>query len=303
MKKILIITMTAAFCCINVALLAQDVVTLKNGSVIKGAIIEHVFGESVKIQTADGSMFVYKESEIDKVERGQAAPQKSPVLQTATPVRQTATPAVDNVVVSDPVPPATGWHFGVGFGYSVSFYNSKLSVPGEGSMDLDGVVSGIQPEAYIITTIDYRATELLDIESGLRFYTNGLKYEYDGEWMKFRQYYLTVPLTAKFYFGPTTKSFFVSTGFYLDFLVGASANLYDGTHGSGKVAKQFLNGTIPGMSIGFGILGMRLDLDLPFSNMWGEDVFREGMMQLTGYNGITLTTNRVGLRYSYTYTF
>ena len=45
----------------------QDVVYLKNGSIIKGTIIEQVPNESIKIQTADGSIFVYKMEEILKM--------------------------------------------------------------------------------------------------------------------------------------------------------------------------------------------------------------------------------------------
>lgn len=45
----------------------QDVVYLKNGSVIRGIIIEQVPNVSVKIQTADGSMFFYEMNEILKL--------------------------------------------------------------------------------------------------------------------------------------------------------------------------------------------------------------------------------------------
>lgn len=44
-----------------------DVVYLKNGSIIKGIIIEQIPNESIKIETKDGSIFVYKISEIDKM--------------------------------------------------------------------------------------------------------------------------------------------------------------------------------------------------------------------------------------------
>lgn len=44
----------------------QDVVTLKNGSVIRGTIIETSPNESIKIKTKDGSVFVYKMDEIEK---------------------------------------------------------------------------------------------------------------------------------------------------------------------------------------------------------------------------------------------
>ena len=45
----------------------QEIVYLKNGSMIRGTIIEQVPNESLKIQTADGSVFVYKMSEVEKI--------------------------------------------------------------------------------------------------------------------------------------------------------------------------------------------------------------------------------------------
>jgi len=66
----------------------QDVVYLKNGSMIKGMIIEQIPGQSLKIQTSDGSVFVYSMDEVVKITKeaaqqsnaqGSANP-KSPVL-------------------------------------------------------------------------------------------------------------------------------------------------------------------------------------------------------------------------------
>ena len=45
----------------------QDVVYLKNGGILKGVIIEQVPGVSLKIQTADGSVFVYPIEEVEKM--------------------------------------------------------------------------------------------------------------------------------------------------------------------------------------------------------------------------------------------
>ncbi|WP_075558902.1 hypothetical protein [Parabacteroides timonensis] len=45
----------------------QEVVYLKNGSMIRGTIIEQVVGRSLKIQTADGSIFVYRMDEVEKI--------------------------------------------------------------------------------------------------------------------------------------------------------------------------------------------------------------------------------------------
>ena len=45
----------------------REVVYLKNGSVIKGLIVEQVPSESLKIQTSDGSLFVYQMDEVAKI--------------------------------------------------------------------------------------------------------------------------------------------------------------------------------------------------------------------------------------------
>jgi hypothetical protein len=45
----------------------QDVVYLLNGSIIRGIIIEQIPGQSIKIQTADGNVFVYEMYEVQKI--------------------------------------------------------------------------------------------------------------------------------------------------------------------------------------------------------------------------------------------
>lgn len=45
----------------------KETVYLKNGSIIKGLVIEQIPNETLKIQTADGSIFVYKMSEVEKI--------------------------------------------------------------------------------------------------------------------------------------------------------------------------------------------------------------------------------------------
>ena len=44
----------------------QDVVYLKNGSVVRGTIIEQVPGVSLKLQTNDGNIFVYNIEDVEK---------------------------------------------------------------------------------------------------------------------------------------------------------------------------------------------------------------------------------------------
>jgi TM2 domain-containing membrane protein YozV len=47
----------------------QDVVHLKDGGIVRGTIIERGSTESVKIQTADGSVFVYKLDQVQRITR------------------------------------------------------------------------------------------------------------------------------------------------------------------------------------------------------------------------------------------
>ncbi|MDR2652951.1 MAG: porin family protein [Prevotellaceae bacterium] len=67
MKKLLLILATfistVAFSQTNY----QDVVYLKNGSIIHGIIVEQIPNTSVKIQTADNNVFVFKMDEIEKL--------------------------------------------------------------------------------------------------------------------------------------------------------------------------------------------------------------------------------------------
>jgi TM2 domain-containing membrane protein YozV len=72
MRKGFIITLMMVICvCLASELFAQqlmqEVVYLKNGSIIRGVIIEQVPNVSIKIQTTDGNVFVYDIQDILKI--------------------------------------------------------------------------------------------------------------------------------------------------------------------------------------------------------------------------------------------
>ena len=69
MKKIVICLFALVISTMAFVTMAQDVVYLKNGSVIKGSVIEMIPNQSIKVQTADGSLFVYQMNEVDRIER------------------------------------------------------------------------------------------------------------------------------------------------------------------------------------------------------------------------------------------
>ena len=73
MKKIfLLLIFAVAGIGVGFAQNFQEVVYLKNGSVIRGVIIEQVPNQSVKIQTSDGNIFVYQISDVEKITKEQA---------------------------------------------------------------------------------------------------------------------------------------------------------------------------------------------------------------------------------------
>ena len=50
----------------------QDVVYLKNGSIIRGMVIEIVSDGNVKVQTADGCVFAYPMTDVQKIQKEQS---------------------------------------------------------------------------------------------------------------------------------------------------------------------------------------------------------------------------------------
>jgi hypothetical protein len=79
----------------------QDVVYLKNGSIIRGIIIEQVPNQSIKIETKDKSVFVFKTEEVDKIEKEELPDVQNRVSETPT--------KIPNVNVND-----YGSHFSIG---------------------------------------------------------------------------------------------------------------------------------------------------------------------------------------------
>jgi hypothetical protein len=77
MKKLILFSLFFIAVCFSAnAQNYTEVVYLKNGSIIRGVIIEQVPGVSVKLQTADKSVFVFKMEEIEKITKEVALKQK-----------------------------------------------------------------------------------------------------------------------------------------------------------------------------------------------------------------------------------
>lgn len=66
-KLLLLFALLAAFSIQCIAQSYTEVVYLKNGSIIRGIVIEQVPNKSLKIKTADGSIFAYAMDEVEKI--------------------------------------------------------------------------------------------------------------------------------------------------------------------------------------------------------------------------------------------
>lgn len=75
MKRFIICLLALVICATTCMVMAQDVVYLKNGSIIKGAVVEMIPDQTIKIQTADGSIFVYQMNEVDRIQRDEKSSQ------------------------------------------------------------------------------------------------------------------------------------------------------------------------------------------------------------------------------------
>lgn len=69
MKKLLLLVALCCFCAGVASAQMIEIVHLKNGSQIRGIITEQVPNKHLKIQTSDGSIFVYSYDEIEKISK------------------------------------------------------------------------------------------------------------------------------------------------------------------------------------------------------------------------------------------
>jgi len=129
----------------------QDVVYLKNGTVIRGIIVEQVPNESLKIETANGSIFVFKIDEIEKY--GKDVTGKKAEATTTTPAEIQQQTAANQQYAGNSYPnpnyipkkPGLSWLFSFLIPGAGQFYNGDI---GKGVGFLGAYILG----AAIMTT-------------------------------------------------------------------------------------------------------------------------------------------------------
>ena len=97
----------------------QDVLYLKNGSIIRGKIIEMLPDKTVKIRTADGSLFVYQMTEVEKI-----------VMEEAKKEETAPAKYAEDTMKKEEVPDKM-YNTQISFGYGNSFGGFGASLQGE----------------------------------------------------------------------------------------------------------------------------------------------------------------------------
>lgn len=124
-KLILIFTLVIASVTLASAQQYREVIYLNNGSVIKGTIIEQVPNQTCKIETSDGSQFVYKWDEVTKITKEVAAPTASTAVKYQGEVFTgfgvgTGTFAMDRFYLHTIQGVRVGNHFSTGLGIGLN---------------------------------------------------------------------------------------------------------------------------------------------------------------------------------------
>ena len=137
---------------LSLSMMAQqfiDIVHLKNGGMIRGIIIEQIPSESLKIQTADGSIFVYQMSDVEKITK-EFVQQQQP--QQQQPQQQASAQSSD-----DQAKPKLDGHLSWEDGYL--YYNGlRLADQQEGRL----LMTPEMWERYSALNNSYRSWEVLN---------------------------------------------------------------------------------------------------------------------------------------------
>lgn len=216
----------------------QEVVYLKNGSVIKGTVIEQIPGQSVKVQTQDGSVFVYTMDEVDKIVKEDLQQKKDKFIVTTTP----KAPRQPKIRIEQNFPKNI---FGVRAGLNVA----KMNGDWPDAKSTIGFHAGANYQRLIINNIP------LYFETGIYFSMKGCKDDSAVEGMeeyeieaKMNPMYVQIPVLVNYKFHVNN-----------DWSISPFAGVYCAIGVAGKYKETF-NGEVVG------------EVDL-FKSIEGEDAF------------------------------
>ncbi|MFK7799793.1 MAG: hypothetical protein AB8E82_20225 [Aureispira sp.] len=115
----------------------EDVVYLKNGSIIRGQVLEYDPSANVKIQIKGGSILVYASSEVTKMEKVEVKTEKEPTNTTVIPLEIIESGENTNKVIWEQHVPAKGMYGTASVGNTLPSRGSFIPLPG---FTLDGTI-------------------------------------------------------------------------------------------------------------------------------------------------------------------
>ena len=159
----------------------DDVVYLKNGSIIRGTIVEQVMNESVKVQTKDGNYFVFSAEDIQKISKEVSKSEKKQKdssgfnkpkgflnllnVQSYTPGTVPSTYGVEYIFGYRVCP-----QFAVGFGQGIKTYRfDDIQIPMFVHLRSDFMKTAVSP--YVAVNVGYNFGSPVQYDG----------YEYDTE--------------------------------------------------------------------------------------------------------------------------
>lgn len=163
----------------------QDVVYLKNGSVVRGTIIEQVPGVSLKLQTNDGNIFVYNIEDVEKMTKEQS---KGSTRQVSTYAYSNGAGSTNSTAMSERSPFVAGLLSWIVPGAG-QFYNGQ-SKKGWGDLGLHlgssiimGIGTGLMSSSYSYDYYDgdyyydesqYTTGCIFMVVGGVTLFVNGI---------------------------------------------------------------------------------------------------------------------------------
>lgn len=113
----------------------EDVVYLKNGSIIRGMIIEQIPGENLKIRTKDGSLFVFDMADIERIAKEEVKGAAAPPVE-----EETAAAAEVKKPIGTKKQPGLAFALSLFFPGGGQFYNGEAS---KGAIMLGAAMGGM----------------------------------------------------------------------------------------------------------------------------------------------------------------
>jgi len=230
MKKIVSLILFTLFTIVVVAQSNyQDVVYLKNGSIIRGIIIEQVPNKSIKIETVDQSVFVYQMDDIDKLTKEQHKG-KSKNIKSLSSSKSV----------------------GEGIGGTSFIVKGGLNLSDLLAKDDEDNYSDnfkLKPGFHIGITAELPISETFVFETGLLLSTKGFKMSesktLNGETYEVKGssnlLYLDIPLTAKSYFKVGQTTIFGALGPYIGYGLSGKSKYETSMNGDTESDEQDVN--------------------------------------------------------------